>query len=165
MMKEYESGALTTDGLRAKFQEFFLAGRELTLAEFEEGLASLLLPIPPHRIALVDRLRYQGYHCHVISNNTDLHTKHIRKAFIKDFGRSLEDSFERVFLSQEVHCRKPDKKIYELALREVGAKPEDSLMIDDLAANLVSPKTLGMHTLLVSPEEEVEDRMKATFIY
>ncbi len=165
MLKEYENGVLTTDGLRIKFQEFFLAGRELTLAEFEEGLSTLLLPIPPHRIALVDRLRHRGYHCHVISNNTDLHTNHIRRTLLKDFGRSLEDSFEKVFLSQEVGCRKPDREIFELALREAGASPGDSLMIDDLPANLTSPQALGMHTLLVSPEEDVEDKMKATFIY
>lgn len=165
MFEEYESGRITTDILRIKFQEIFLQRREISLSQFEEGLAALLLPIPPRRIAFVDTLRKQGFRCHVISNNTELHTRLIRQNFKENFGRAIEDCFDNVFLSQEVNCRKPEIQIYELALAKAGAIAFHSLMIDDLPINLAGAVKAGMQTLLVTHDDEVEERIKEHYTW
>ncbi len=56
--------------------------------------------------------------------------------------------FSPVILSCEVGCRKPEKKIYQIALKKLKVKPSECVFIDDKKNNLSTAKELGIKTIL-----------------
>ena len=59
---------------------------------------------------------------------------------------------------------KPDREIYELILNRFHLKPEESLFIDDLAANIKAARELGIQTVHFANKqkgyEEIRERLK-----
>ena len=49
----------------------------------------------------------------------------------------LDKYFSHKIVSGDVKCRKPERKIYELALERIGKKPEECLFIDNTVKNLL----------------------------
>lgn len=102
------------------------------------------------RQSLVDKvrlLRAAGYRTGMITNN------------VREFGqgwRSLipvDELFEFVIDSSEVGVRKPDRRIYELALAELGGiAAERCVYLDDYPANLDSARELGMRCVHVGAD-------------
>jgi putative hydrolase of the HAD superfamily len=54
------------------------------------------------------------------------------------------DLVDAVVLSCEIGCAKPDHRIYEVALRRLGAAAADALFIDDTAGHVDAARSLGM---------------------
>ncbi|WP_372791191.1 HAD family hydrolase, partial [Paraconexibacter sp.] len=55
--------------------------------------------------------------------------------------------FDVLVVSGEEGMRKPDPRIYELALRRIGLPPEEVVFVDDLPFNLKPPREMGIHTI------------------
>jgi epoxide hydrolase-like predicted phosphatase len=73
--------------------------------------------------------------------------------------------FHGGIFSYEVGVRKPNSRIYEIAIEEIGVKPEEILFIDDKTINLPPAEQLGMQTLLcISTEQLREDLLKKGFL-
>lgn len=101
---------------------------------------------------LIDRvikLRDDGYRLGIITNN------------VKEFGdgwRSLlplpvEELFHFVVDSSAVGFRKPDPKIFELALKEIeGIAAGQALFLDDYLANIEAAQSLGLQTIHVGDD-------------
>ncbi len=64
-------------------------------------------------------------------------------AYITEF-HGLNKYFTHKIVSGDVKCRKPDKKIYELALERIGKKSEECLFIDNTGKNLFVAQELGI---------------------
>jgi HAD superfamily hydrolase (TIGR01509 family) len=85
----------------------------------------------------------QSVNVYLLSNTNPRHIKHeVASRF------SFQNNVNRAFYSFDLGCRKPDEKIYLKALELAGAKPEESLFIDDLKINLEVAKSHGMKTIL-----------------
>lgn len=70
----------------------------------------------------------------------------------------LYASFDKVIASCKVGSAKPDKEIYELALKELGTTAEQSIFIDDKQRNLDPADEMGFTTILAeSPEQIIRD--------
>lgn len=66
--------------------------------------------------------------------------------------------FDTVIASCKVGFAKPEKEIYELALKKLGTTPEQSLFIDDKLKNLQPAIDMGFHTILAeNPEQIIRD--------
>ena len=90
------------------------------------------------------RLQREGYRTGLITNN------------IKEFSDSwrslipVDDLFEVVIDSCQVGMRKPDPRIFHLALEQLDyPKCEETVFIDDYEGNIVAAQKLGMHGILV----------------
>ena len=44
-------------------------------------------------------------------------------------------------------CQKPEEKIYRLALGELGLEPDECVFIEDVEANLLAAKRIGIHAV------------------
>jgi putative hydrolase of the HAD superfamily len=64
------------------------------------------------------------------------------RAFIMEQG--FADVFDFMVISAEVGLMKPDPRIYRLALEELAARPEESVFIDDVQANVDGARSVGM---------------------
>lgn len=59
-----------------------------------------------------------------------------------------EELFDAFVISGEVGLVKPTVEIFELAAARLGVRPEECVMIDDLAKNVEGAKQAGLHGLL-----------------
>ncbi len=71
-------------------------------------------------------------------------------------SHDLERRFERIIVSSEHRCAKPDAAIYRLALQALGVPAAEALMIDDNPANIAGAVAVGMHGLLFRSTDELE---------
>ncbi len=99
---------------------------------------------------LVERtieLRRDGYRTALITNNI---------AEFKDGWRKLvpvDDMFEVVIDSCEIGMRKPDPRVFELALERLGGVPAArSVFLDDAPGNIAAARALGMETVHVGTD-------------
>jgi putative hydrolase of the HAD superfamily len=61
--------------------------------------------------------------------------------------RALDRWFDAVVVSAEVHCVKPDPRIYSLWLEQLGVVPERALFVDDRPENVRAAAALGIRTV------------------
>jgi epoxide hydrolase-like predicted phosphatase len=79
------------------------------------------------------------------------HDAGIRTALVSNSWRRTDygelPDFDVVVLSQEIGIRKPDERIYTIALERLGLPAESCVFVDDLGGNLKPAKALGMTTI------------------
>jgi putative hydrolase of the HAD superfamily len=70
-------------------------------------------------------------------------------------GFSIDDYFEKCYLSYELHLSKPSKEIFEAVIADSGVLPQESLFLDDNRQNIESAQLLGFHTYWVAENEKL----------
>jgi putative hydrolase of the HAD superfamily len=92
-------------------------------------------------------LRAEGYTTGIITNN------------VREFGdgwRALvpvDELFDFVVDSSSAGVRKPDPRIFQIALDHLdGVSPEEVIFLDDYPANVEAARALGLHSLLVGSD-------------
>ena len=68
-------------------------------------------------------------------------------AFITDYYK-LDKYFKDKIVSGDVKCRKPDKRIFEIALERINKKPSECIFVDNSVANLNVSKEIGICPVL-----------------
>ena len=91
-------------------------------------------------------LRKAGYRTALITNN------------IKEFSDGwramipVDEMFEVIVDSSAVGMRKPDPRIYRMALDQLGVPAERSVFLDDAAGNIAAARAVGMAAILVEDD-------------
>jgi len=67
--------------------------------------------------------------------------------------RALDRWFDVVVVSYEVGLAKPDRRIFELCLSRLGARPGETLFVDDREDNVAAAERLGLRALLFTGED------------
>jgi len=67
--------------------------------------------------------------------------------------------FKGGIFSHEAGVRKPNQKIYELALHKSNSKPEETIFIDDKPHFFEPAKRLGIETILFTTPEELKKNL------
>ena len=62
--------------------------------------------------------------------------------------------------SYDVGCRKPEKKIYQLACEAVKEAPESCVFIDDLKDNITGANQVGLHGIHYKNTLELKEELK-----
>ena len=94
-----------------------------------------------------------GYKVAALSNTTNLHERFHRKNGHYRF-------FDRVFLSNRLHMRKPNAEIYRYAARSLKVKPSECVFIDDKLANVVGARRAGMKAIWFRKDTPLEKDLK-----
>ncbi len=131
------------------------AAEQIKIVAAEEGLDIELAEMfgsmggSTTRTDMVDKaieLKKAGYRTALITNN------------IKEFSDGwramipVDDMFEVIVDSSAVGMRKPDPRIYQLALDQLGVAAERSVFLDDAKGNIVAAEALGMKGILVGDD-------------
>jgi putative hydrolase of the HAD superfamily len=80
---------------------------------------------------------------------------------VKEFGgywRSMvpvDELFDEIIDSSEVGLRKPDPRVYELALTRLGSTPQEAFFVDDFEANVKAAEELGIAGIVFRDEDSV----------
>jgi putative hydrolase of the HAD superfamily len=109
--------------------------------------------IRPAVIRLVKDLQKRGYRTPLISNTCALYAEsNVRNGWFKHFSPRI--------LSHEVGCKKPDKRIYQVALRKIRAKPAECVFIDDKEVCLKPARRMGIHVIKYTTLTRVKNKLK-----
>jgi putative hydrolase of the HAD superfamily len=116
-------------GVPAQAEEAYLAGHELS-----GGLMDFLK---------VAKARYRSILC--LSNDVSEWSVKLRKRF------GLDAWVDRWYISGDLRCRKPSRKIYEAMLASSPWQVGEMVLVDDRSKNLLPARELGMGTILFDP--------------
>jgi len=101
----------------------------------------------PHLDEVLAELKQRGYKLGVITNTVTSREEHVRLALRKI---DCEKYFDVIVTSVDVGCNKPDKKIFLTALKMLGVKPKEALMVGNrITADIAGGNQLGMTTVLL----------------
>lgn len=107
----------------------------------------------PDMVDLTQRLKNKGYTIGLLSNTVQVHA---------DINRSKGNYslFDLIILSCDVKCRKPDREIYEIAVKRLNLEPKEILFIDNKIDYLVPAERLGMKVELFENSYQITERLE-----
>lgn len=141
-----ERGEIGKEEFRRAFSE--IVGREVSLGECSHAWLGYLRSIPPRNLDTLRQLRKTGFRLCLLSNTNPFMLDHVRSTAFDGCGHSLDEYFDRLYVSCELHLMKPEAAIFKRVLHEEGARPEEVLFIDDSLRNTSAATAIGIRTLL-----------------
>ncbi|WP_418670012.1 HAD-IA family hydrolase, partial [Alistipes finegoldii] len=99
------------------------------------------------------QLRAAGVRTYVLSNNNPAAMVAIRGAFTAD-GHTMDDYFDKIYLSYELHELKPSEAIFRKVIADSGVIPAETLFIDDGRKNVDAAQALGFAVYMPAPGED-----------
>ena len=120
-----------------------LMGHEVPDDAIFQAWDSMLTRIPLQRLQYIRTLRARC-HTYMLSNTNALHWDYSRRVLLADAGLRMEDCFDRIFLSYELHLAKPDPAVFERVMREAGLRAGETLFVDDSKENCRVAASLGL---------------------
>ena len=91
-------------------------------------------------------LKGSGLHSALVTNNALEFRDYWRRSI------PLDELFHHVIDSSEVGLRKPDPKIFELALEQLGVEASSAVFLDDYAGNVEAARRVGIRGVLVTDD-------------
>jgi putative hydrolase of the HAD superfamily len=160
----YRNGYIKQEELRLKRMWLTLLDFRIADEALARQLSELFLQLLPSRTILfpdtVEVLQYltgKGYQLHLITNGFE-ETQHSK---LKNSG--LEEFFREVVTSESSNSLKPQKEIFEYALRKTGATVNESIMIgDSLEVDIAGAMGVGMDQVHVN-YNGVEQDLQPTY--
>lgn len=153
LMEDYQLGYVTT----AEFCQQIAskcAEAPTTPRDIEEAWNSICLGVADRKLQALCKLRKMEGVANVslLSNTNELHWECCCQNWFNANGNKLEDFFDKIFLSQELHLQKPDPEIFKTAIRELGASPAETIFLDDSPVNTAAAAACGLQTLTVTAD-------------
>lgn len=141
----YSKGKVSSDGF------FDTLKRELDLKIDFETFAAIWNDIfwLNHSVEDLIKALKGKYRLAAITNTTDLHFRY----WLDNFP--VLGLIEKFFPSHELGMRKPDPELFRAALKELNAKPEETVFVDDMEENAHAAQALGMRTVHYRSTEEL----------
>lgn len=102
----------------------------------------------------VRRLRGAGVRTGLITNSV------LEYAGLVDGVLPHDELFDVVIDSCRVALRKPDPRIFMLALEAIGLDPQDVLFVDDQPGNVAAAAALGMQTIVASEYSRIAEQVR-----
>jgi putative hydrolase of the HAD superfamily len=150
-----ERGELALPEFHSQLEaEAFEVGFELDAAKLMATVASGFGPRPAMAKA-IERIREQNLRTGALTNNWP------RPEGAESPGIGDGLGFDVVIESAVVGLRKPDPRIYELALSKLGVDAAEAVFLDDLGINLKPAREMGMTTIKVSDPDRALDELGA----
>ncbi len=131
-----------------------LLGHRPEMHRFKEIYFEALDPNPP-MIDLMRELKEAGYRMAMLTNN-------VREW--EPLWRSMlpvDEIFETVIDSAFVECRKPESRIYAIALERVGLPAESCLFVDDVLVNCEGARKAGINAVHFQDNEQAIPEIRA----
>lgn len=144
------------DEERERFQNYFAwllrgLGAQEPLERLAEEIARETVEHPsielfPDVVSALERFAADGLKLGVISNGWPSLDRQLQLLGVRDF-------FDVLIISARVGSRKPDERIFQVALTGMGLPPENVLLVDDALENIVAAERLGMQGVVIARDE------------
>lgn len=132
-----------------------ISGRsEATDEQIARAYQSFIVGIPRYKLQLLRRLRERGLKVFMLSNNNPLVMPYIIDCCFTTDGGTVDDYFDKLYLSYEMHALKPSPAIFRMMIADSGIVPQETLFIDDGEKNVHAARELGFDVYMPAPRED-----------
>ena len=114
---------------------------------------AMLLDFPKIRLDILEKLRKQ-YKIFLLSNTNQIHIDYCIENL--DF-ELLKSKFDKIYLSHEIHLRKPNIEIYNYVIKDTQLQASQTLFIDDTIQNIEGALRAGLKTYHLTAGETLND--------
>lgn len=128
-------------------------GRRIDPEAIDAALERFVVRLPVYKLDMLRELRKQYRVC-LLSNTNIIMFPYIVRTMFTQQGLTVDDYFDRLYLSYEMGMVKPHADIFEKMIAEEGMDPGQTLFIDDAQANVDTGRKLGFRTYLAGPGED-----------
>ena len=156
ILSKFDTGIYTAPTFRKKMKA--LIGQEkMTDQKFDSIWDAMLLDIPRERIEAIEKVK-KHYKIFLMSNSNVIHYDlYVRDLQLRFGYNEFDELFNKSYFSFAEHLEKPDPRFFELILDHEGLLPEETLFIDDTAANIKVAQSLGIRTYHIRRNELVRN--------
>ncbi len=109
------------------------------------GWFGFIKEVPLAKIEMLEELR-KKYNLYLLSNTNPIIMNWARSPRFSEKGKSLDEYFDKLFLSYELGMTKPNEKIFELIIKDTGIIPSETLFVDDGPSNIKMGEKFGFKT-------------------
>jgi putative hydrolase of the HAD superfamily len=149
----YRDGQIAKDIMRIQRFELSFQDYGISALDLASKLNKDFLRISPRKTNLIPGtadiigyLKNKGYLLYIITNGFT----HIQKIKLEVSG--LLGIFQQMFTSDSVGSHKPNRAIFEHAVKSVNARKAESLMIgDELEVDIIGARNFGMDQVYYNP--------------
>lgn len=116
-------------------------------------------------VSVIQKLKAIGVFQLCLTNNIN-NPPSLDNRYIDEYQSKLKDVmgyFDYLLESSKLGIRKPDAKIYQLAIEKIGLNPCDIVYFDDLGINLKPARNLGVQTVKVLSKNQLIDNLRKIF--
>ena len=149
---ELEEGTLSLDEFYEAVRKE--AGKFVSKETIDQGWMGFMKDVPEYKMVMLEELRRKGYRLFLLSNTNPVIMDWAHSTTFSPQGKSIDEYFDKLYLSYEIGCTKPNPKIFQFMFNDSGIIPSESLFIDDGKANVEMGKQLGMKTYLAENGED-----------
>lgn len=103
----------------------------------------------PGALALLKRLRGKA-RLACLTNNNQIHWERLTTR------HAVDTLFDRCFLSHEIRLHKPDPRIFEHLVAQLGLRPSEVIYFDDRQDIVTSARRFGLDAYRVTAPKEIE---------
>lgn len=149
---EYRHGRIGKDSLR--IERFVQVFRELGIQrpELPKQVSDMYLTVQPGKVILFDQVREtlgylkEKYDLYLLTNGFgDMQLEKLKASGLQPF-------FSRLFIAELVGFQKPDRRIFEYAVKSVHAHKYECLMTgDDPEADMTGARNAGIDQVFFNP--------------
>jgi len=107
---------------------------------------AMILSVPAEKITLLETLK-KRYPLYLLSNTNALHVPIVRKEWAKVTTKPLEAFFDKIYLSHEIHLRKPFPETFHFVCNDISVNPSRVLFIDDSIQHVLGAREAGLQAI------------------
>lgn len=156
LWNRYGKGKISKEELRVKRFRDTLQYYQIFDKNLADQISEGYIKVSPYQTELfpgthetLQELNADGYELHIITNGF----KEVQ--YIKLDQSELRDYFDVIVCSEVVGVNKPDPKVFNFAMDNAKANPDESVMIgDDFKVDVLGAENAGMKGVLFDPHEK-----------
>lgn len=85
--------------------------------------------IPEYKLKVLREIR-RHHRLYMVSNTNAPHFDYTRQILFREDGLTVDDYFDKLYLSHEIHAVKPEAEFYLKILNDSGENPSRSIFLD-----------------------------------
>lgn len=154
---KFENGQIDTPEFRNEIRKN--TSDLLSDEEIDTAWCSFLCDIPSEKISMLKELR-KKYRLLLLSNTNPLHIEVSARIALEPYNTSLDELFDKCYLSYEMGLTKPSEDIFTALLADAKVTAQECLFLDDGLKNIETANSMGFATYLVDPSENLDFLLK-----
>jgi epoxide hydrolase-like predicted phosphatase len=147
---DFQKGLISEDAFWIKVCSDLKIPKPNVRSLWADALSAAYMP-REEMFSMVSSLKEKGYKTALLSN-TEVPT-------MQYFHQLRYDMFDVLVFSCAEATKKPERKIYELTIHKLGARPKQSVFIDDEPEYINGAKEVGLNTILFKGINQVKDEL------
>lgn len=149
----FEKGEISASEFRNEIRK--ISNLQLSDEQIDNAWNKMLIDLPEKNLTFLKELKIK-YRLFLLSNTNEIHINGFTKIINGQYGFvPFDEIFEKIYYSNRIGLRKPDKEIFRLVLEENSLTAGETIFIDDTERHLAGAEAADIHTLHLKQGEEI----------